>query len=149
MNLPLDFKEYILKGVVKKQHKDFSRAEFLIEESKKSYIGLNRILEKIGIDEFNSSDIIKSSYDIIMELIRAKLFIEGFSCSGFFAHEAEIAYMRELNFSEFEIIFMNELRYIRNGIIYYGKSRDKEYAEKVIKFLKEIFKRLIDCLDLN
>ena len=149
MSLPLDFKEYILKGVVKKQHKDFSRAEFLIEESNKSYVGLKRILEKIGIDEFNSSDILKSSYDIIMELIRAKLLIDGYSCSGFSAHESEISYMGELNFSESEIRFMNELRYIRNGIIYYGKSKDQEYTKKVINFLKEIFKRLSECLDLN
>ena len=36
---------------------------------------------------------------------------------------------------------MTQLRYFRNGILYYGKTFDSEYAEKVIDFTKKIMKK--------
>ena len=51
---------------------------------------------------------------------------------------AEVSYMKELEFSENEVRFMNEVRYFRNGIKYYGKIFTKEYADQVVEFLKKI-----------
>ena len=79
-----------------------------------------------------------------MELIRAKLLLEGYSSSGNYAHEAEISYLTEMKFLENDISFLNELRYFRNSITYYGKILDKEYAKKVYDFLNKIIKRLKD-----
>ncbi|MFH1971873.1 MAG: hypothetical protein ABIJ18_00160 [archaeon] len=59
-----------------------------------------------------------------------------------FSHEAEVAYLRNLGFSEKKIEFMNQLRYFRNGIKYYGKEFDKEYAQKVIIFLDKAYAKL-------
>ena len=78
-----------------------------------------------------------------MSLIRAKLLNKGYYSSGSFAHEAELSFLIELNFSENDIGFMNELRYLRNGVIYYGKILDKEYCEKVLEFLDRTYKELI------
>ena len=50
--------------------------------------------------------------------------------------------MRVLGFKDIEVSFMNELRYFRNSIVYYGKILDKGYAEKVIKFLNKIYPKL-------
>jgi len=47
--------------------------------------------------------------------------------------------MRKIGFNELDVSFMNELRYFRNGIKYYGKRLDKKYAEKVLKFLNRLY----------
>jgi len=77
-----------------------------------------------------------------MFLIRAELYSKGYNSSGRGSHEAEVAYLQELNISEKEVRFMDELRYLRNGMLYYGKIVDKEYAQKTIKFTKEIIIKL-------
>lgn len=62
--------------------------------------------------------------------------------SGSGAHEAEVAYMLKLGFKEQDIRFMNDLRYFRNGILYYGKSFDSDYAEKTLRFLSRSYDQL-------
>jgi hypothetical protein len=142
MNGPSDFNEYIKKGVVKKQRIDLSRAEFLVEEANTSLKGLKERVKKMGVDELNVNSIIKDSYDIIMELVRANLLINGYGSSGYHSHEAEVSYMRSLGFSETEVRFMNELRYFRNRIVYYGKKLTIGYAEKVLEFLGMVHTKL-------
>ena len=78
----------------------------------------------------------------MIEIIRAKLLLEGYSFSGNYAHEAEISYLKKLGFPDNEVSFLNELRYFRNSIMYYGKILDKEYAEKVLDFLNKIHSKL-------
>lgn len=142
MMLPKEFEYYVQRGIIKKQFPDKSRAEFLISESEKSFKGLKKRVEVMGVDEFNANSIIKDCYDIIMELIRAKLLLEGYSASGSFAYEGEISYLARLEFPDSEISFLNELRYFRNSITYYGKILDQEYAEKVYAFLDKIIEKL-------
>jgi hypothetical protein len=142
MNSPFNFEYYISQGIVKKSTFGSSRAEFLINETKKSLIGLNRVIKKIGIDEFNTNSIIKDIQDIILEMIRAKMLIDGFSASGNNAHEAEVAYMKILGFSDADISEVNELRKARNSITYYGKIYEVEYAKKVYVLLKSIYPKL-------
>lgn len=136
------FKEYLEEGIAKKQTPDFSRARSLIKESEKSYKMLREILVKISLNSQNANYIIKNSYDIIMELIRAKTLSDGFNSSGRGAHESEVAYLRKMSFKETEVQFANQLRYFRNGILYYGKNFDSEYAKKVLDFLNKIHLRL-------
>jgi predicted outer membrane protein len=50
--------------------------------------------------------------------------------------------MAGLGFSESQVMFMNELRYYRNGIKYYGKRFDEEYAEKVMLYMDEVYELL-------
>jgi len=70
------------------------------------------------------------------------MFLKGYNASGNRAHEAEVAYMRLLDFKETEVQFADQMRYFRNGMIYYGTILDKEYAEKVILFTKQIYSKL-------
>lgn len=137
------FKEFLEEGVVKKQFPDKARAEDLIIESDKTFKSVIEIIEKIGINKINANTIIKESHDIIMGLVRAKMLLSGFNASGSGAHEAEVSYMRELNFNEDEVQFANQLRYFRNGIMYYGNKFDEEYAKKVYNFLIKINKKLL------
>ena len=146
MRLPKPFEYYLKGGIVKKISPDKSRANFLIDESILSLQGLKERIEKIGVNERNSNSIIKDCYDILTELIRAKMLIEGYSASGIFSHEAEISYMFNLSFSENDIKFMNDLRYFRNGIMYYGKRLDKQYTKKVLNFLDKTYPKLKQLL---
>ena len=133
------FEEYLEDGIVKTKSPEFSRATSLEKEARKSLTILQEFIEKIGIQDNNANYIIKNVYDIIMELIRAKMFREGFSSVGKGAHEAEVAYLQKLGFKDIDVEFVNQLRFFRNGILYYGKSFDKEYAKKVVEFLNEKF----------
>ncbi len=137
------FGEFIKENVVKKQSIDRSRAEFLIKESERSYRNLLEMIEKLKVDDINANMFIKSCYDILMELIRAKMLLEGYNASGFGAHEAEVSYLRILGFNEKDVQFIDQIRFFRNGILYYGTVLDKVYAEKVIGFTKRVYQKLI------
>jgi hypothetical protein len=133
------FEEFIILKIVKKQSPDNERAKNLILESEDKLKFFEKVKDKLGANELNSNYVIETCYDILIELLRAKMLILGYKTDS---HEAEISYMRNLDFSENEVTFMNQLRYFRNGIKYYGRKLDKEYAEKIIDFLKRIYPKL-------
>ncbi len=137
-----NFNEFIKENIVKKQMIDKSRAEFLIKESEKGYINLLEMIEKLKVSDNNANIFVKSCYDILMELIRAKMLLEGYNASGFGAHEAEVSYMRFLGFDEKDVQFADQIRFFRNGMLYYGTQLDKIYAEKVIEFTKLLYSKL-------
>lgn len=136
------FEEYIKLGIVKKQSPDSSRSESLIKEAQESHNFLQQIIEKIGILNENANDLIKISYDILMSLIRSKMFLKGFNSSGYGAHEAEVSYLRKIKFPDSDIYFFNQLRFFRNKIMYYGKRFDADYAKKVLDFLDKNYIKL-------
>ncbi len=146
MKLLKNFGKLLKEGKVKTQTPNKSRANFLIQEAKKTRLFLKKLIKNFEINNENSNSIIKLIYDIIMELIRARMLLNGFGTTGVGAHEAEVSYLKELGFSENEVQFADQLRYFRNGIIYYGKILDKEYAEKVLNFLNRIYPKLIKSL---
>jgi hypothetical protein len=78
-----------------------------------------------------------------MLLLRAKMLKEGFSSVGKGAYEAEVAYAKTLGFLEKDILILDQLRYFRNGILYYGKTFDTLYAKTIISFTKKISKKLL------
>jgi hypothetical protein len=140
----LQFEEFLKKGVIIKRTPENSRALFLFKESKRKQDSLKQILEKIGLNETNTHDIIEYCYDILIYLVRAKLYEDGFTSIGEGSHEAEVAYMRVLGFPEKEVLFLNQLRYFRNGIKYYGTILDQDYANKVLFFLNSVYPRLVN-----
>jgi hypothetical protein len=137
-----NFEEFVKEGIVKEQSIDRSRAEFLVKEAENSYNYLSKKLEKLGLDDTSANDFVKSCYDILMEVIRAKMLLEGYNAYGAGAHEAEVSYMRVLGFDENDVQFTDQLRYFRNGMLYYGTILDKEYAEKVMAFTRRVYPRL-------
>ena len=81
-----------------------------------------------------------------MELTRAKMLLEGYNASGYGAHEAEVSYLRVLEFSENDVQFADQMRFFRNGMLYYGTILDKEYAEKVLEFTNKTYHKLKELL---
>ena len=137
-----NFNELIKNGTVKKITPDINRALFLKKEAERRKIFLDELKKKIGIKEENANYIIENSYNILSEMLRAKMLVSGYSASGLGAHEAEVSFMKNLSFADADIIFMNDLRYFRNGILYYGKILEREYAERVLEFLDKTYPKL-------
>lgn len=136
------FEEFIKTRIVTRQSPDRARAKFLLREAENSYSHLLEVISKISINDSNANDYIKSCYDILMEMIRAKMLIDGYKASGKGAHEAEVSYLRNIGFKELDVQFADQIRYFRNGMLYYGTIQKKEYAEKVIEFTKKIYPKL-------
>ena len=118
----------------------------MIIESDRKMRSLKVQLEKIGVSRDNANDYVEYCFDTLMNLVRAKLYLNGYSVSGQGAHEAEVSYLRKLGFTEKDIQFANQLRFFRNGILYYGTALDKEYADKVLEFTKKTHPRLRELL---
>ena len=136
------FEEFIGEGVVKRVSPDRQRAENLFLESERKYLLLQKTIENMGIDNNNANDYVEYCYNIVMFLIRAKMLELGYRSSGPGAHEAEVAFARNIGFSGSEVRLLDQLRYFRNGIMYYGKRFDKEYAEQIINFTKKMYSNL-------
>ncbi len=137
-----NFEEFIKEGIIRKVAIDLNRAKSLILESERKINSLNENIEKVGIKDQNANDYVEYCYDILMFLIRSKLYKEGYSSIGQGAHEAEVSFARNLGLNEKETQFLNQVRYFRNGILYYGKRLDIEFAEKVLEFTKKIYPKL-------
>lgn len=136
------FKEYLEKRVIKKQSPNIARATDLIEESERKYRVLRDIIAKIGLNGDNANDIIESCYNILIFLIRAQLYKKGYKAEGFSAHEAEVSYLKDLDFSDADVQIMDNLRLYRNSMLYYGKKFEKENAETLFAFLERIRPKL-------
>lgn len=142
-----NFKEYLDKKIVRAISSNKLRSLDLISSSDKRNNFLNEIIKNIKISEDNASYFIEQVYDILIELIRAKMFMDGFSASGNYAHEAEVSYLKELKFNYFEVNTMNEIRQFRNGIKYYGKKHTSEGAQNSIKFMNSFIPKLKKILN--
>ncbi len=141
------FEEFLKSGIVKRRSPDILRARSLLDEAEKRWNFLVELKKKIGLSDENANYFIEPSYDILISLIRAKLLADGFSSSGDGAHEAEVAYMQNLNFPEHDVRFMNDLRYFRNGIKYYGREFGSDYAKKVLVFLNRVYPNLKEVVE--
>lgn len=142
-----DFSDFVKKGTVKKITPNKERAESLARESDRKTRSMNESLEKIGVRDDNANDYVEHCYDIIMYLVRAKLYYIEYNADGKGSHEAEVSYLSVLGFDEKDVGFIDQLRYFRNGILYYGSTLDAEYANKVIKFTKQICARLKQSIE--
>lgn len=145
----MGFDEFVKRNIAKEQSIDRSRAEFLAKEAEKSYANLLTMIEKLKINNLNANMFVKSCHDILMELVRAKMLLDGYNASGLGAHEAEVSYLRVLSFTEKEVQFADQMRFFRNGILYYGTSLDQEYARQVVEFTNRIYPQLKKMLSNN
>ena len=78
-------------------------------------------------------------YDVVRELIEAKLLLGGYKS---YSHEATVSYLKSLGFSSSEVEFMDELRDIRNHTKYYGHLVNVEYAKKVSEFVNKLYPKI-------
>lgn len=135
-------KDYENEGTLIKITPDNNRAKSLFEEAKRKLNYLDKKIELLKIDDENSNDYIEDCYNILLFLIRSKMLLKGYKSSGHGAHEAEVRFSENFGLNQVEIETLDELRYFRNRILYYGKKFDEEYAKKIIKFTKNMFGKI-------
>ncbi|MBI2667023.1 hypothetical protein HYX13_05410 [Candidatus Woesearchaeota archaeon] len=90
------------------------------------------------------SHVTKEYYDVVRELVSVLLLLDGYKTLGEGAHKRMIEYL-EKNYKEFdstEIIFLDDLRVIRNKITYDGFFVKEEYIERRKERLLNIVKKL-------
>ncbi len=134
------FEEFIRGEIVKRQSPNRNRAISLLREAEDKKAFLDLTISKIPSDKMNANFVVDYCYDIIMELVRAKMFIDGFNAGN--SHEAEVSYLQILGFPQTEVEFMDELRYYRNGTKYYGTILNSSYAKKALNFLNKNYTKI-------
>lgn len=53
-----------------------------------------------------------------------------------------MSYLRKIGFKETDVQFADQVRYFRNGMMYYGKQLDEEYAKNVLEFMDKLYRKL-------
>ncbi len=97
----------------------------------------------IDIAKF-SSNITKEYYDVIRELISVVLLLDGYKTYGEGAHKKLIEYLHAKNvgFSEYEILLIDDLRITRNKVAYDGFFVETDYLERKMRDIQKIIAQL-------
>lgn len=131
-----EFEDFLISGEVKKQEQNKILSEALKKSAEKN---LN-FVRKLELNEDNAEHILTDSYDTLRELIEAKLALDGYKS---YSHEATILYLKKFKeFANKEIIFLDELRKLRNKIKYYGKEADIDEAKKILSFFNNLYPKI-------
>ena len=134
-----NFDEFIERGIVKIRKKNVERVKSLIEEASKRLNFYN----SIPISEKSANYIVENMYDVVRELVEARMLLDGYKS---YSHEATVSYLKKLGFSSSEVKFMDELRSIRNQTKYYGHLVNEEYAKKVAEFANKTYPKLKELI---
>ena len=92
--------------------------------------------------------IIEEYYEIIKELIIAIMYSDGYKT---LSHKMLIIYL-ERNYNEFhksEIYLLDEIRKLRNNIVYYGLKVEKDFLINHEKEIKSIIKKLFAIINVR
>ena len=98
--------------------------------------------------ETKTYKIIEQYYEVIKELITAIMYADGFKT---LSHKSLIYYIQQ-NYKEFtkeETILADELRKLRNNIVYYGQTIDKSFLINKEKLIIQIINKLIKLVDIR
>ena len=94
-----------------------------------------------------STNASENYYEIIKELANALLLLDGLKTTGEYAHKDLIDYL--VNYEEFtesDILFMNDLRIKRNNSLYDGKKIDSSYLannkKRILRLIDELKKTI-------
>lgn len=129
-----EFSFFLATNAVKKQQPDVHLAQATARES------LDRIeMAKSILQSQKPKYALENAYEAMRELIDAILFLEGYKS---YSHEASVAYMIKLGFSEGEAGQVDHLRKRRNGIKYYGKDASLEEARVAVATAEAMMKKL-------
>ncbi len=98
-------------------------------------------------EEKESSLIIEGYYETAKELITAILFIDGYKT---LSHKDLIEYLSlnfKINFSVLEISLLDQLRKLRNNIVYYGVFVEPSFVKRNSKHISNLISILFDICD--
>jgi hypothetical protein len=140
----MDLKECENKGFIRKTKVDTNLVKSLIEISNiKETSVKDIILNEITINAF-----LPLAYDSLREVLEAYCILNGFKVGN---HICLGKLVKKLN-PCFDIELFDRLRYMRNGINYYGNKVDLEQGRKMMNKLFELKKetlKIIKIEDIN
>ena len=98
--------------------------------------------------ETKTYKIVEQYYEVIKELITAIMYSSGFKT---LSHKSLIYFLQKnyRDFTKEEIILIDELRKLRNNILYYGQRIDKSFLINKGALIKTIIDKLIKLINLK
>ena len=96
--------------------------------------------------ESKTYKIVEEYYEIIKELLTALMYADGVKT---LSHKILVEYL-ENNYKEFDksqIILIDDLRKLRNNIVYYGQKVEKEFLINHEREIKLIINKLLQVLN--
>ncbi|MEK6891861.1 MAG: hypothetical protein AABX25_01625 [Nanoarchaeota archaeon] len=121
---------------------DKERARSLVKIAGLRYEKINTFDE-----EKESQLIVEGYYEVAKELITAILFINGYKT---LSHKDLVEYL-ELNFKKdfqrLDIELLNQLRILRNKIVYYGEQIESSYISRNKRNIFVIISKLFDICE--
>ena len=132
----MDLKECFEKGFIKKTKVNQSLIKSLVEMANIKEIAV----KSANIDEVNISVYVSLAYDSLREILDSLCISKGYKvlshlCTG----ELLKSIIEDFDFNQFD-----RLRYIRNGINYYGEKVDFEQGKEIIKKIFLMKKKILE-----
>lgn len=96
--------------------------------------------------ETKTYKIVEQYYEVIKEIITSLMYLDGFKT---LSHKTLVDYINN-NYKEFsreEVILIDELRKLRNNIIYYGEKIDDAFLANKEPEIKIIIDKLVKIID--
>lgn len=96
--------------------------------------------------ETKTYKIVEQYYEVIKEIITSLMYLDGFKT---LSHKALVDYINN-NYKEFsreEVILIDELRKLRNNIVYYGEKIDNAFLANKEPKIKVIIDKLVKIID--
>lgn len=108
------------------------------------------MVKTIDIERF-PTNIIKEYYEIIREMISVIILLDGFKIIGDKAHKGMIDYLERSykEFSKKEMIFVDELRELRNKIAYNGFFVRKEFVYQRLEMINTVIHKLKSIINFK
>jgi len=131
----LSWQECLEQGIITHRMPDLERSRKLILMADLRLEFWNKTIK----EKFLSLKV-EAYYEVIKDLIFARLHREGYNCSN---HLCLISYLKQtMNDFDFEIHKIDELRKIRNEISYRGFTIKKDYFDRNESHLKAIISHI-------
>ncbi|MEK6941139.1 MAG: hypothetical protein AABW49_04550 [Nanoarchaeota archaeon] len=136
----MDLNECFRKGLIKKTTKDSG----LIKSLKEMADNKEMTIKRATLDNISISTYVSIAYDSLREILEGICILHEYKtishvCIGELLRDM----LKEFNFEEFD-----RIRWIRNGINYYGEQveleQGKDLIKKIFKMKQEMSKKLRD-----
>ncbi len=134
----MDIDECIKKGFIRKVQPDRELMKSLLKTSENKYITVS----KAEVNDISISSYVSLAYDALREILEGICIQKGYKVTS---HQCLGELLKKEPY--FEYYEFDRMRYIRNGINYYGKEIDLEQGKELIKkifLLREKLKKEIE-----
>ncbi|HIH14812.1 MAG: hypothetical protein QT08_C0009G0059 [archaeon GW2011_AR17] len=121
----MDIEECYSKGFIRKTSIDKELMKSLVKMSESKIIAIN----SAKIDEITISAYVSMAYDALREILEAICIGKGYKVTS---HQCIGELLKTITLN-FEYVEFDRMRYIRNGINYYGKEIDLEQGKELLQ----------------